>query len=572
MSNHKFKFTKGPEQNPYNLDTYLGNINVKRHKVKQNLTPWEVGEFIKCKNSIEYFIENYIKIIHPDHGLVDFTPFVYQKRMFKHFDDNRFSITLACRQSGKSISSCAYLLHFGIFNSNKLIAILANKGSTSKEMLSRITLMLENLPFFLQPGCKALNRGSIEFSNGTRIEAHSTSSSSIRGKSVSLLYLDEFAFVDNDQEFYTSTYPVISSGKSTKVIITSTANGIGNTFYKLWEGSVTGTNQFAPFRVDWWDVPGRDEAWKAQTIANTSAEQFEQEFGNSFASSSTTLISTDALLSLKAEDPIQHSDNVKIYEKPIKRRGNNLPPHDYILLVDVAKGRGQDYSTISVIDISQMPYKQVATYRDSLVSPLTFPDIIRRLAVAYNDAYVIIESNDQGSLVFKILKYDLEYENLFMGSVRGGKSMGLEMNKKIKKIGCSNLKDLIEMRKLSISDADTIKELCVFESKGDSYAARDGNHDDMVMGLVSFAWFVNTNMFGNFSDENLRQMMSGENQKLIEASVPFFGFIDDGTQGELIYGVWEEENEGGSVSGFIKDDVFGYVLEESEDQSMNILF
>ena len=163
--------------------------------------------------------------------------------------------------------------------------------------------MLENLPFFLQPGCKALNKGSIEFSNNSRIVAAATSGSSIRGMSVNLLYLDEFAFVERASEFYTSTYPVVSSGKDTKVIITSTANGLGNVFHKIWEGAIQETNEFIPFRVDWWDVPGRDEEWKKATVANTSPVQFDQEFGNTFFGTGDTLINANTLLELRRHDP-----------------------------------------------------------------------------------------------------------------------------------------------------------------------------------------------------------------------------------------------------------------------------
>ncbi|MBR48429.1 MAG: terminase, partial [Flavobacteriaceae bacterium] len=215
--------------------------------------------------------------------------------MFKEFKKNRFSIVLACRQSGKSISVCAYLLWYALFNPEKTIAILANKGATAREMLARITLMLENIPFYLQPGTKALNKGSIEFSNNSRIIAAATSGSSIRGLSVNLLYLDEFAFVERASEFYTSTYPVVTAGSNTKVIITSTANGIGNTFHKLWEGAVQNVNVFKPFRVDWWDVPGRNDKWKEETILNTSQLQFDQEFGNTFFGTGDTLINTETL-------------------------------------------------------------------------------------------------------------------------------------------------------------------------------------------------------------------------------------------------------------------------------------
>ena len=304
-------------QNPNQNESYLGNINVKRDGVQHNFTEEEVKEYIKCSKDPVYFCKTYLKVISLDKGLVPFTLYPYQEQMFNHFNDNRFSIVLACRQSGKSISSVGYLLWFACFHSEKTIAILANKGATAREMLSRVTLMLENLPFFLQPGCKALNKGSIEFSNNSRIIASATSGSSIRGMSVNLLFLDEFAFVERANEFYTSTYPVISAGKDTKVIITSTANGIGNTFHKLWEGAVQKVNEFVPFTVNWYDVPGRDEEWKKQTIANTSQLQFDQEFGNTFFGTGDTLINAETLLSFRALPPKEIRDgDFYIYEHP----------------------------------------------------------------------------------------------------------------------------------------------------------------------------------------------------------------------------------------------------------------
>lgn len=267
-------------------DSYLGNINVKRDGVQQQWTKEQVLEYAKCSKDPAYFARTYVKIISLDKGLVNFDLYPYQENMFNHFNDNRFSIVLACRQSGKSISSVVYLLWYAVFHPEKTIAVLANKGATAREMLARVTLALEHLPFFLQPGCRALNKGSIEFSNNSRIIAAATSGSSIRGMSVNLLFLDEFAFVERAAEFYTSTYPVISSGKDTKVIITSTANGIGNTYHKIWEGAVQKVNEYKAFTVNWSDVPGRDEEWKRQTISNTSQLQFDQEFGNCLESRS----------------------------------------------------------------------------------------------------------------------------------------------------------------------------------------------------------------------------------------------------------------------------------------------
>jgi len=505
-------------------DTYLGNANVKRDGIVQDFTQDQLQEYIKCLYDPAYFARAHCKVISLDRGLVPFNLYPYQEKMFEHFNTNRFSIVLACRQSGKSISSVAYLLWYAVFHPEQTIAVMANKGATAREMLGRVTLMLENLPFWMQPGCKALNKGSIEFANNSRIIAAATSGSSIRGMSVNLLYLDEFAFVERAAEFYTSTYPVISSGKSTKVIITSTANGLGNMFHKIWEGAVQSTNEFKPFRVDWFDVPGRDEAWKNQTIANTSQLQFDQEFGNTFFGTGDTLIDANTLMSLRAEAPIQllESNTIRIYKEPQK-------DHNYVITVDVSKGRGQDYSTFNVIDISRRPFEQVAVYRNNTISPLLFPNIIYKFANVYNEAYVVIEANDQGGVVCNGLYHDLEYENMHVESAVKANSLGVEMNKKIKRIGCSGFKDLLENKRLKIVDEQTIVEISTFEARGQSFEASDGNHDDLVMNFVMFGYFAMSNHFSDMTDINLKEYMFSQKMKEIEEDVLPFGFIDDGS-------------------------------------------
>ena len=505
-------------------ESYLGNPNVKRDGVLQQWTPDLLQEYKKCMDSPVYFVENYVKVISLDDGMVPFVLYPYQKDMFKQFQENRFNVVLACRQSGKSISACAYLLWYVLFNPEKTVAILANKGATAREMLNRITLMLENIPFFLQPGSKALNKGSLEFSNNSRIIAAATSGSSIRGMSVNLLYLDEFAFVERAAEFYTSTYPVISAGKDTKVIVTSTANGIGNQFHKIWEGAVQQINEFKSFRVDWWDVPGRDEKWKEQTVANTSQLQFDQEFGNTFFGTGDTLINADTLLNLRAKPPKRYMEGglLKIYEEPIK-------DHDYVMTVDVSKGRGQDYSTFTLIDISVRPFAQVAVYRNNTISPLLFPNVIYKYAKPYNDAYVVVESNDQGSVVCNGLYHDLEYENVHVESSVKANAIGIEINRKTKRLGCSAIKDILETKRLTINDDSTILEISTFEAKGQSYEASDGNHDDLMMNLVLFGYFVSTQYFSDMTDINLKQMMFEQKMQEIENDVVPFGFIDDGS-------------------------------------------
>lgn len=517
-------------------ETYLGNAQVKRDGVQQSWTKEDIKEYQRCMKDPVYFAETYGKVISLDRGLVPFNLYPYQKQMFQHFQDNRFSIVLACRQSGKSISSCMYILWYALFHPDQTIAILANKGATAREMLARITLALENIPFFLQPGCKALNKGSLEFSNNSRIIAAATSGSSIRGLSVNLLFLDEFAFVDDAATFYTSTYPVVSSGKTSRVIVTSTANGVGNIFHKLYEGAVQETNEFKPFRVDWWDVPGRDEEWKRQTISNTSELQFQQEFGNTFFGTGNTLISADALMNMKAKSPTVVANNVNVYVEPKEN-------HDYIMTVDVAKGRGQDYSTFNIIDITSRPFKQVACYRNNLISPILYPDIIHKWAKKYNEAYVIVESNDHGAVVANGLYHDIEYENMHVESMIKAGAIGMTMNRKVKRIGCSNLKDLIEEKRLEIVDLNTINECSTFEARGNSFEASDGNHDDLVMNLVMFAWYVGSQEFVNQTDVNIKQMLYEEKIKALEDEITPVGIIDDGTntnKQEIIDGeVWE---------------------------------
>ena len=519
-------------------ETYLGNPNVKRDGVEEQWTAEKIKEYKRCMQDPAYFSRTYLKVIHLDKGLVPFNLYPYQEKMFDHFNDNRFSIVLACRQSGKSISSVAYLLWFALFHPEKTIAVLANKGATAREMLARVTLMLENLPFFLQPGTKALNKGSIEFSNNSRIIAAATSGSSIRGMSVNLLFLDEFAFVENAAEFYTSTYPVVSSGKDTKVIITSTANGIGNTYHKIWEGATQGVNEYKPFRVDWWDVPGRDEEWKKQTIANTSQLQFDQEFGNTFFGTGDTLIDAETLMNLRARMPIRtlESGNLKIYKEPVEG-------HKYVMTVDVSKGRSQDYSTFTLIDVTTNPFEQVAIYRNNKIPPLLYPNVIHKYAVAYNKAFVIVEANDQGGVVCNGLYHDLEYDEMYVTSTLKSNGLGIEMNRKVKRLGCSSIKDIIESNKLTLHDEETIIEASTFEARGQSYEASDGNHDDLMMNLVMFGYFATLNMFEEMTDVNLKQMMYEQRVLEIDNDLPPFGFIDDGSEYEVELEARQDANQ-----------------------------
>ena len=488
---------------------YLGNNLIKRAGVETKYTKDEIEEYQKCSTDPVHFIEKYTQIISLDEGLVPFNLRGYQESLIEHFNDNRFSVVLAARQSGKSITSCAYLLWYLLFTPEVTVAILANKGAIAREMVSRIVTMLETVPFFLQPGVKILNKGNIEFGNDSKLVAAATSSSSIRGMSINMLYLDEFAFVEDAETFYTATYPVITSGKDSKVIITSTANGVGNMFHKIYESAVHGNSEYKSFLINWFDVPGRDDEWKKMTIANTSEAQFEQEYGNSFLGTGNTLINADTLLGLRAIDPDWRKDNVSVYERPIAG-------HTYITTVDVSQGRGIDYSTFSIFDVTSKPFKQVCTFRDNMISPMLFPDLINKYCRPYNESLVIIENNAEGSMVATQLHYDIEYPNVFVQGMTKSTDIGITMSRKIKRVGCSTLKELLEEIRLTVVDRHTITELMTYVNKGSSFEADRGYHDDMVMNCVLFSWFVTTDFFTNLTDTAVKDLLYAEQQKLIE--------------------------------------------------------
>jgi hypothetical protein len=502
---------------------YLGNTLIKKAGVDIQYTEEELSEYIKCSKDPVHFIENYTQIISLDEGMIPFKLRGYQDKLIQHFNDNRFNVVLASRQSGKSITSCAYLIWYLLFHPEVTVAILANKGAIAREMVARIVTMLESVPFFLQPGVKILNKGNIEFANDSKLVAAATSSSSIRGLSINLLYLDEFAFVENAEEFYTATYPVVTSGKESKVIITSTANGVGNMFYKIYESAVHEQSEYKQFTINWDDVPGRDAKWKKQTIANTSETQFEQEYGNSFLGTGNTLISSNCLLGMRALDAEWGKEDFSMYKQPAE-------DHTYVCTVDVAKGRGMDYSTFTIFDISTQPFEQVATYRNSMISPMLLPDIINKYASAYNNALVIIENNAEGGMVATQLHFDIEYDNVFVQGMTKTEDIGVTMNKKIKRIGCSTLKELLEENRLSLCDRNTITELMTFINKGMSFEAAKGYHDDLVMNCVLFSWFVTTEYFHHLTNHQIKDLLYAEQQKLIENDLLPAGIFGAGNQ------------------------------------------
>jgi hypothetical protein len=548
-------------------DSYRDNPLLKKAGVKVEYTQEQVDEYIKCSKDPVYFAENYIKIVNVDQGLMKFKMWPFQKEMIKTYHQNRFSITKCPRQVGKTTTSVAYLLWLTLFTDTQNVAVLANKGSLARDILSKYQLAYENLPMWLQQGVVVWNKGNVELENGSKIIAASTSSSAIRGGSFNCVFLDEFAFVPNNiaEEFFNSVYPVISSGKTSKIIIVSTPNGM-NLFYKLWMDAINKKNNYKTFEIHWSMVPGRDEAWREETIRNTSERQFRQEFETEFLGSSNTLISGYKLQTIAYRDPTHIHDMMKIYEMPVKEEEGAKSDHLYCICVDVSEGKNLDSSAFQVIDISQTPYKQVATYASSSITPILFPTVIYNAARYYNNAYVLVEINNNPQ-VADSLHQDFEYENLwkvFTGNKKPqqlsagfarGIQMGLKMSPQVKAIGCSNLKTLIEGDKLIINDFDTYSELTTFEQQKNSFAAALGANDDLVMSLVIFAWATTQQYFKEIVNHDIRKQIQLENMNQIDDDVLPAPIIEDGLEHdfEIMGGdVWEVSNGGEVYSGFIK--------------------
>ncbi len=516
-------------------DAYLGNPNLKKVNTPIEFTKENLLEYKKCEKDPLYFMEKYVQVVSLDEGLVPFKMWDFQKHIVRTIHDNRFTICKLPRQSGKSTTTISYLLHYALFNPNSNIAILANKSSTARDILGRLQLAYENLPKWLQQGVINWNKGNIELENKSTIVAAATSSSAIRGGSFNIIFLDEFAFVPANiaEMFFSSVYPTISSGKKTKMIIVSTPHGM-NMYYKLWIDAINKQNDYVPIEVHWSEVPGRDEKWKETTIRNTSEEQFQQEFECEFLGSVDTLISPAKIKTTAHIPPIESKNGLQMFEKPVKEKL-------YACTVDVARGTNRDYSAFVVFDITQIPYRVVATYKNNEIKPHVFPSVIQQVCKGYNSAHLLCEVNDLGQQVADILHMELEYENVLMTTQKGragqilgamfsgrGTSLGVRMTKQVKSVGCQNVKTLIESDKMVINDFQLIEEMSTFSRRGSSWMAEEGTNDDLMMCLVIFGWLSNQQYFKDLSNSNIRNQLYEEQAALIEQDMAPFGFVDDG--------------------------------------------
>ena len=518
-------------------NSYHGNINLKPIGYKHTFTQEQLEELIKCQDDPIYFIENYCQIVTLDHGLQLFKLYDCQKRKVKHILGNRKAILMEGRQQGKTITSAACILWYTLFQDAKTVAIMANKTTAAREVMSRYQGMYENLPIWMQQGVRTWNKGDVELENGSKVFTAATTASGIRGKSVNWLYIDEAAIIPNTvaEQFFASVYPTISAGQTTKILLTSTPLGY-NHFWKFWNEAEKGANGFEPMFIPYTEIPGRDDAWAEEQLRLLGELKFNQEVLCNFLGSSNTLIAAKTLGAMSSIDPIYMKDGLDIFEDPI-------PDHTYVMGVDTARGIGGDYSAFSVIDATNVPYRLVAKYRNNKIPPMLYPNVINKVARDFNNAHVMIEINDIGQQVADILHAELEYDNILTTAKDVNKQylspgfgkatqMGVRMTKQVKRQGCFTLKSLLEENKLLVFDADTISEFSTFIEKQGSWMADEGYFDDLVMSLVLFAWVTSNTYFKDLTDIDIRSKLYDNQMKQIEEELTPFGLIIDGREEE----------------------------------------
>ena len=510
--------------------SYHGNPNLKSIGHKHEFTEDQIKEYLKCQDDPIYFIENYCHIVTLDNGLQLFKLYECQKKKVDIIVNERKVILMEGRQQGKTVTAAACILHYTIFNADKTIAIMANKTASAREVLLRYQTMYENLPIWMQQGVKTWNKGDVELENNCRVFTAATTTSGIRGKSVNWLYIDEAAIIPNNvaDEFFASVYPTISAGETTKILLTSTPLGY-NHFWKFWNEAEKGTNGFVSHFIPYTDIPGRDEAWAEQQLKLLGELKFTQEVLCYFLGSSNTLINARTIATLSSKDPLYENpegNGVDIYEDPKEN-------HYYCITVDTARGIGGDYSAFVVFDITEMPYKVVAKYRNNKIAPMLYPNVIAKVGEDYNKAFVLVETNDIGGQVVEILHEEIEYDNIFSTvteksrqyvSPGFGKStrLGVNTSKQVKRQGCFNFKSLMEEKKLLVFDADIIGEISTFVEKGNTYQADEGYNDDCVMCMVLFGWLSTMPFFKELVDVNTREgLYKQEMQSITQNLTPF---------------------------------------------------
>lgn len=506
---------------------YKQNANLKAAGVQVPFTQDQVKEYIKCSQDPLYFIRTYAKIVSLDDGVILFDPFPYQERIIDTIHNNKNTLGKLFRQAGKSTIVAAYFAWYILFNDNKTAVILANKQAIAIEIFGRVQFIIENLPQWLQQGVVEWNKKSITLENGSRCIAAATSASAVRGMSVNMLLLDEFAHLNPNlaEEFIASVFPTLSSSESSKLIIISTPNGL-NHYHKLWVESENGNNDFARAEGRWQENPRRTPEWAEAQRKKLGEVKYRQEIECTFEGSSFTLVDGAKLATIPISVPVYNKDNFEVFEAPVKDRS-------YVITVDTSRGRHRDFSALSVFDVTEMPYKVVATYKDNEISTLEYPHLIYNTARQYNDAFILIEINDLGEEVSNTIWYEYEYENVYftkgneLSQTRG--YPGVRTTAKVKSLGCSILKELIEKDQLIVNSHRIIHELGLFVIHRTTYASQDpAINDDLCTTLWLMAWLTKQDIFQEVTNIHLRSILTEKKQEYIDSTMTPFGFYEDG--------------------------------------------
>jgi hypothetical protein len=534
-----------------------GDPELKRSNLLYEYTPDEILEIEKCAKDVVYFAK-YCRVM-TDDGLFYVKLRDYQESVLREYQASRFNIFLAPRQVGKSITSAIVLVWYLLFNHDKNAMILANVGSTAEELMDKIKAIVRGLPWFLKPGMVVNNVMSMKFDNGCRAIAKTTTKTSAIGFTIHFLYMDEFAHIHPNfiESFFRSTYPTVSSSKVSRIIITSTPNGM-NKFYEIYQGAVTGENSFNPIRVDWWQVPGRDENWKKEEIANLGSEElFNQEYGNQFLSSSTLLLGSNELKKIKSNETEYVWKEMDVltdlglpYENfrwhpKFSLDDNTIKTNRFVLSIDLAGGGKGDFTVLNIFKVVPLPKKviedledfqdesdffgllQVGVYRDNEIEVEDFKRILETLLVRFfysDNVRVLLEINFKGELLIDKLSLndniplELFVHTKHTESARTRKP-GIKYNEKNKLKYCEMLRSQVRLNRVLLNEKSwTIPELFSFglNSRG-TYSSQTG-HDDVAMTVVNLSGLFESSDFYDLVGE-LYDGLSDSYREIIDAKL-----------------------------------------------------
>lgn len=505
------------------------------------------GEEVFAKNSLGQMIDTKI-------GPSEVVDVVKTERREHMYDltvdskDHTYYTNGIC--SHNTTATGALINHFHTFNKNKEIGVLANKKGQATEIVNRIRNAFEMLPFFLKPAAKTYNKNTVVLENGSTVFAEASTSSSVRGRSIAFLYIDEAAHIMNDEEFFESTYPTISSSKTARMVITSTPRGRRGLFYRLWEQADPKNNtSMVRLLVKWWENPTRDKEWYEKTLATQGPAKFDQEFNCSFRSSSGSLLDPKTQASLESFTPIDESLDFREYASPIDG-------HTYIAVVDTSLGLDQDSQVITIIDVSTRPFNVAYIYESNTINPMLFPTKIKEVAERYNNAYVFVELNNGGFSIPNDLFYNLGYERILrtrknkkgqLELVLNGSSkfMGIQTTSSTKNTGCSNIKVALSRGKIRVNDYALIEQFGTFVAHKETYRADKGAHDDLVMTMVLFGWLLDQKAFHYLSNSNIRsEIQNGSvNKDMSNDRIPAT-FLVSNNSSDVVYERDELDEQG----------------------------